>query len=205
LKSKGFKWEPVAAMIALLLLGVWIAFAPDVPQPKPPGAERAKLSVGPVKGVLEWQPAASGQIEYRLLYRDGTTVGPMSRADLERVLGAANVTRITGSATNGLYRALNVTSAVGVAWVVLGFAGQLAFSGRWLLQWFVSEKTGSSTVPVAFWWLSMIGSAMLFAYFVWRNDVVGVLGQTSGVVIYARNIRLISKDRRRRLRPSVSA
>ena len=202
---KGVKWEPVAAMILLLLLGVGVAFAPDVPQPKPAGAERAKLSIGPVKGVLQWQTGAGGAVEYTLLYRDGTTVGPMGRSDVEKVLGPANVARITNTGTNWLYRALNVTSAVGVAWVVLGFAGQIAFSGRWLLQWFVSEKSGSSTVPVAFWWLSMIGSSMLFAYFVWRNDVVGVLGQTSGVVIYARNIRLISKAKRREERSAAAA
>lgn len=194
---KGVKWEPVAAMIALLLLGVWVAFAPEVPQPKPQGAERAKLAIGSMKGVLEWQPAANNQTEYRIHARDGSTIGPLTRAELDKVLGEKNVAAITSGGTNWLYRAFNVSSAIGVAWVVLGFAGQIAFSGRWLIQWFISEKTKSSTVPVSFWWLSLIGSTMLFAYFVWRNDVVGVLGQTSGVVIYARNIRLIAKQKRR--------
>jgi lipid-A-disaccharide synthase-like uncharacterized protein len=41
---------------------------------------------------------------------------------------------------------------------------------------------------------------MLFIYFAWRQDPIGVLGQTSGVVIYARNIRLIQKRRRREAR-----
>ncbi|MBL8747241.1 MAG: lipid-A-disaccharide synthase N-terminal domain-containing protein [Phycisphaerae bacterium] len=85
-------------------------------------------------------------------------------------------------------------------WVALGFGGQIAFSGRMLLQWFVSEREKQSIVPSAFWWMSLIGGAMLFAYFVWRQDVVGVLGQSSGLVIYGRNIRLIHKRKRRETR-----
>jgi hypothetical protein len=52
-------------------------------------------------------------------------------------------------------------------------------------------------IPASFWWLSLFGGVALFAYFVWRQDFVGVLGQSSGIVIYARNIRLIYKRRRR--------
>ncbi len=49
-----------------------------------------------------------------------------------------------------------------------------------------------------FWWLSFLGGVCLFTYFVWRKDAVGVLGQATGVVIYARNLRLIHKERTRR-------
>jgi lipid-A-disaccharide synthase-like uncharacterized protein len=66
-----------------------------------------------------------------------------------------------------------------------------------MIQWIVSERQKQSVVPEAFWWLSLAGGIALFAYFAWRQDIVGVLGQTSGVVIYARNIRLIHKRRRR--------
>lgn len=38
---------------------------------------------------------------------------------------------------------------------------------------------------------------MLFAYFAWRRDIIGILGQTTGIVIYARNLRLITKEARR--------
>jgi len=61
----------------------------------------------------------------------------------------------------------------------------------------VSEKQRESVVPEAFWWLSLVGGVFLFVYFVWRQDIVGVLGQSSGVVIYARNLWLIRKRRRR--------
>ena len=46
---------------------------------------------------------------------------------------------------------------------------------------------------------------MLFTYFVWRQDFVGVLGQSTGVVIYARNIRLMYKQKRRARRDAERA
>jgi len=44
---------------------------------------------------------------------------------------------------------------------------------------------------VAFWWMSLIGASMLIVYFTWRIDVVGVLGQSTGWVIYVRNLWMI--------------
>jgi lipid-A-disaccharide synthase-like uncharacterized protein len=66
-----------------------------------------------------------------------------------------------------------------------------------LIQWVISEKQRASVIPPLFWWLSFFGGVALFSYFVWRKDVVGVLGQSTGVVIYARNLRLIHKQNRR--------
>lgn len=90
---------------------------------------------------------------------------------------------------------LNVTSPVGVAWVALGLGGQLLFTGRMLVQWIASEKSKRSVIPVAFWWMSVLGSSMLLVYFIWRRDIVGVLGQAFGWVIYLRNLCLIYKSR----------
>ncbi|NJL29586.1 MAG: lipid A biosynthesis protein [Thermoanaerobaculia bacterium] len=79
------------------------------------------------------------------------------------------------------------------AWLVFGFAAQALFMGRMLVQWIASEKAKSSVVPVAFWWLSVIGGLMLLAYFLRRGDPVGVLGQLFGVVVYARNLIFIHR------------
>lgn len=212
-KRRGFRWEPLAAMIALLLLGAWVAFAPDVPQEKREGATRVKMTIGSVKGAVDWLPArpaspngvALPARDFYLHYRDGTSVGPKSFEQMEAVVGPAGMAQLTRVGSSDLFRLLNVTSWIGVIWVAAGFGGQLAFSGRWLLQWFISEKSKSSTVPVAFWWLSLVGSVILFAYFAWRQDLVGTLGQTSGVVIYARNIRLIAKQKRREARAQLAA
>ena len=65
------------------------------------------------------------------------------------------------------------------------------------VQWVASEREKRSVVPRAFWVLSLLGGILLFTYFAWRKDIVGVLGQSTGIVIYARNLRLISKERLR--------
>jgi lipid-A-disaccharide synthase-like uncharacterized protein len=73
--------------------------------------------------------------------------------------------------------------------------GQLVFTGRMLVQWLASERSGRSVIPVAFWWMSLGGAVMLVAYFVWRRDIVGIVGQATGLFIYARNLVLIRKSR----------
>lgn len=95
-----------------------------------------------------------------------------------------------------LYRLLNITSPVGVAWVLLGLLGQVAFAGRMVFQWLVSEKHQRSVVPVGFWWMSLIGATMMLVYFVWRRDIIGVLGQSTGWMIYLRNLWLIHRESR---------
>jgi lipid-A-disaccharide synthase-like uncharacterized protein len=59
------------------------------------------------------------------------------------------------------------------------------------VQWLASEKHKKSVVPPMFWWMSLVGSTVLLLYFVWRKDVVGVLGQAFGWSIYIRNLLLI--------------
>lgn len=86
---------------------------------------------------------------------------------------------------------LNITTWYGVLWVCLGLLGQLLFTGRMILQWLSSEKAKRSVVPTAFWWMSLVGATMLMAYFIWRKDIIGVLGQGTGWFIYVRNLWMI--------------
>lgn len=79
---------------------------------------------------------------------------------------------------------------------ILGFLGQALFFGRWIVQWWVSERLEESTVPLAFWVISLIGGAMLLLYAALRGDPVFVLGQTVGVLNYSRNIHLIRRRAR---------
>lgn len=90
----------------------------------------------------------------------------------------------------------NITSPIGIAWVTLGFVGQAMFTGRMLVQWIASERSRRSIVPVAFWWMSIAGGIMLLVYFLWRKDIVGVIGQSVGISIYSRNLVLISSRRK---------
>ena len=86
---------------------------------------------------------------------------------------------------------LNVSSPLGFFWVTLGLLGQVLFTGRMLVQWIVSERNRRSTVPPAFWWMSLVGATMLLVYFVWRKEPIGVLGQATGWFVYVRNLWLI--------------
>ena len=80
-------------------------------------------------------------------------------------------------------------------WVLFGFLGQAAFSARFLVQWIVSEKKGESTIPVVFWYLSLVGGVILFVYAVYKRDLVFIVGQGSGVIVYLRNLILIKRKK----------
>ena len=81
-------------------------------------------------------------------------------------------------------------------WLAVGFAGQALFAARFLVQWLYSEKAKKSAVPVAFWYFSIGGGATLLSYAIYRHDPVFVLGQSTGLLIYLRNLHLISRERR---------
>lgn len=82
-------------------------------------------------------------------------------------------------------------------WVLFGMLGQLFFTLRFVVQWIASERAGRSTVPVAFWYLSLLGGVMLFVYaLVYRHDSVFTLGQFAGLFVYTRNLALIRRTAR---------
>lgn len=93
------------------------------------------------------------------------------------------------------YAVLDITNWTGLIWVGLGLFGQVLFTGRMLVQWLASEREQRSVVPVSFWWLSLFGASMLIVYFIWRIDIVGVLGQATGWLIYVRNLWFIHKPK----------
>ena len=90
-------------------------------------------------------------------------------------------------------------SPFGRFWVLFGFGAQALFTARFLVQWIASEKRGKSHVPLAFWYLSLVGAAMLLAYAaLWKHDPVIALGQTTGGFIYIRNLMLLRREKRER-------
>jgi lipid-A-disaccharide synthase-like uncharacterized protein len=82
-------------------------------------------------------------------------------------------------------------------WLVIGFTGQALFTARFVVQWLVSEKRRDSVVPVAFWWLSLLGGLTLLSYASYREDPVIMVGQGMGLVVYVRNLMLVNKSKRR--------
>jgi lipid-A-disaccharide synthase-like uncharacterized protein len=81
-------------------------------------------------------------------------------------------------------------------WVLLGFVAQAMFTMRFLVQWLASEKVGKSVIPLAFWWFSISGGLLLFAYALYRRDPVFILGQGFGVFVYLRNLQFVLRERR---------
>ena len=76
-------------------------------------------------------------------------------------------------------------------WIIgIGFSAQLFFSGRLLIQWFLSEKQKQSITPLTFWWLSLGGAFLLFVYGYFREDFAIMLGQSLTYFIYIRNLQL---------------
>ncbi|GMV26030.1 MAG: hypothetical protein AMXMBFR58_20610 [Phycisphaerae bacterium] len=208
IQGKRIKWEPGALFLLVLLVGVWLAIGPDTFREVPirEGAVTYPLRIADTRGNLEsWVDPASGERTYRLLLRDGHVSPELSEAALAVLIGPKAMEQVVSDRPNVVFRKLNITSWVGFVWLAVGFAGQFAFSTRMVIQWWVSEKRRQSHVPTAFWLWSLIGSVMLFSYFIWRQDPVGVLGQCTGLVVYARNLRLIYKQRRRQRRTADEA
>ncbi len=149
------------------------------------------------------EPATRAEIDLKQRLQD---------IDVRRLDGALVVVDEHGVATSGaqwlddlvvaqetqrgagfLYVLFNITRPVGFLWVAVGFLGQAAFTFRMLLQWWASERAGRSVVPIAFWYGSLAGGVLLLAYFAWRKDLVGIIGQSTGVFVYARNIALVRR------------
>jgi len=79
-------------------------------------------------------------------------------------------------------------------WLVIGLIGQTAFFLRFVVQWLVSEKKGESTIPVVFWYFSLAGGLILFCYAIHKKDPVFIMGQSSGILVYIRNLFLIRRS-----------
>lgn len=75
-------------------------------------------------------------------------------------------------------------------WLGIGLLGQALFSMRFLVQWIVSEYSRRSVLPQAFWYFSVLGGVTLLAYAIHQRDIVFIIGQGMGLLIYARNIML---------------
>ena len=90
---------------------------------------------------------------------------------------------------------LGASSATDIIWLTVGLLGQLMFTGRFIVQWIASERAGKSVMPVAFWYFSIIGGLIVLAYGVHKLDLVIILGQLPGVVVYSRNLWLIHKGK----------
>lgn len=79
--------------------------------------------------------------------------------------------------------------------LVIGFTGQAMFFMRFFVQWLYSEKHKRSLIPTAFWYFSLAGSFLLLAYAIFKKDPVFIVGQSTGFIIYTRNLMLIKREK----------
>ena len=177
----------VALLAVLGLVGVRATRASAVPiDPETPEAVRLGLSLPDVAHTEVVPDPGAHTFTFRLEYEDGRH---------EELTADEFAALSYWSQTDRRWweLLLNVTSPLGVAWVAVGLLGQVLFTGRMVVQWIASEREHRSVVPVAFWWMSLGGATMLLVYFLWRQDIVGVLGQGTGWLIYGRNLWLIHR------------
>ena len=80
-------------------------------------------------------------------------------------------------------------------WLALGFTGQAIWSSRFVVQWYVSEKQGRSVLPPAFFWISLAGAVLLFAWAVYRRDWVMMAAFAFNPIPYVRNLVLLRRQR----------
>jgi len=83
------------------------------------------------------------------------------------------------------------------AWLIIGMAGQILFGLRFLIQWICSEVKKESHIPIVFWYFSISGGMILLAYAIHRKDPVFIVGQSTGLIVYLRNLRLIYKKEKK--------
>ncbi len=91
--------------------------------------------------------------------------------------------------------ALAVQHPYDTTWTAIGFLGQGVFGARFLIQWLRSEAEGRSVIPIAFWYCSLVGGLISLAYVIHLQSVPLVMGQSAPLLIYARNLFLIFRER----------
>jgi len=185
------KAGPIIAMIALVFLGMWLVLQPALSR----SATDLTISVGAIEIMLDRTQTDDGHLEYMIiapeLLRSSKVYSP---TELDAFISLqVEKWNDRPALERHLLGFFNITTWGTFWWVLIGLVGQTAFFGRMFVQWIVSERSQISTVPEIFWWFSFIGGLCLFTYFVWRVDIVGVMGQSTGIVIYARNLRLLHK------------
>ena len=81
-------------------------------------------------------------------------------------------------------------------WDAVGYAGQLIFFSRFLVQWIASEREGKSVVPVSFWYLSILGSLICLAYALTTHKLPFIVAYAFNCIPYVRNLMLISSKKK---------
>ena len=74
--------------------------------------------------------------------------------------------------------------------LIYGSMGQIIFTLRFVYQWIYSKRKDASLLPIGFWVISLLGALIIVSYAIYRRDPVLILGQSTGLIAYSRNIYL---------------
>ena len=74
--------------------------------------------------------------------------------------------------------------------LIYGSMGQIIFTLRFVYQWIYSKRKDESLLPIGFWVISLLGALIIVSYAIYRRDPVLILGQSTGLIAYSRNIYL---------------
>lgn len=169
----------------LLAMGTWVYFSlTETSKISRPGGVEVTVQLPEASDKAILYKDELGHYRFVIKQKDGVQK-ELSADELAAIMHRDRTSRSWGQ------KLLNVSDPFGYIWVGLGLLGQVLFTGRMVVQWLVSEKSKKSVVPPIFWWMSLLGSSMLMAYFLWRRDPIGLLGQTFGWFIYVRNLWMI--------------
>ena len=74
--------------------------------------------------------------------------------------------------------------------LIYGSMGQIICTLRFVYQWIYSKRKDESLLPIGFWVISLLGALIIVSYAIYRRDPVLILGQSTGLIAYSRNIYL---------------
>ena len=89
----------------------------------------------------------------------------------------------------------NAMSGQDFIWLIVGLLGQILFMMRFIVQWIHSERHQKSLIPTSFWYFSLLGSVIVLAYGIHKTELVIIVGQLPGTLVYIRNLMLLKKER----------
>jgi len=117
----------------------------------------------------------------------GSTLGPLPVTLLAVVAWALVVTVGLNDLKPGYRDSLT--------WLIVAVCGQLLWSSRFIVQWYLSERAGESHIPEAFWWISLGGNTLMLSYAFRVGDPVWIVGLLLGPLTQIRNLMILYRAR----------
>ena len=94
----------------------------------------------------------------------------------------------------------NAMSGPDFTWLLVGLLGQVLFMMRFIVQWVYSERHQKSLIPISFWYFSLLGSVIVLAYGLHKTELVIIVGQLPGTLVYVRNLMLIKNEKSKKIK-----